>query len=162
MRPRISIKLAAPARSESTHTSAGIKSYEKIGAILAPFHLTLFAIEPFASGAVRRCAGRTDRERRSICMRPEWTGLGLKFTAETVRDLFGEHDLLNHYCVALRRKIAAILEPVQTKPQVKVKPAPKAPRAETRIPAIERKIALGLQLLDLKSKATGHGRRIPS
>jgi hypothetical protein len=97
-------------------------------------------------------------------MRPEWTGLGLKFTAilETVRDLFGEHDLLDHYCVALRRKIAAILEPVQTKPQVKVKPAPKAPRAETRIPAIERKIALGLQLLDLKSKATGHGRRIPS
>lgn len=103
----------------------------------------------------------------SSCMRPEWTGLGLKWieafdqiplTAilETVRDLFGEHDLLDHYCVALRRKIAAILEPVQTKPQVKVKPAPKAPRAETRIPAIERKIALGLQLLDLKSKAIGN------
>src|ERR1700722_11332781 len=72
----------------------------------------------------------------------------------TLRDLFGEHDISEYYCVALRRKIAAILEPVQAKPQEKIKPALKPPLSVTRIPAIEKKIALGLQLLDLQSKAS--------
>jgi hypothetical protein len=56
----------------------------------------------------------------SPCMRPEWTGPGvrwiecfdsipLKSMLNTLRDLFGKQDLFDHYCVALRRKIAAIL-----------------------------------------------------
>jgi hypothetical protein len=99
----------------------------------------------------------------SSCMRPEWTGLGvrwiecfdsipLKSMLNTLRDLFGEHDLLDHYCVALRRKIAAILEPVQIKPQEKkVKPAPKPPLSVTRVPAIVKSIELGIALLALRT-----------
>jgi hypothetical protein len=76
----------------------------------------------------------------SSCMRPEWTGLGVRWIEcfdsiplrsmlNTLRDLFGEQGLLDHYCIALRRKIAAILEPVQAKPQEeKVRhPSPSVP-----------------------------------
>jgi hypothetical protein len=105
----------------------------------------------------------------SSCMRPEWTGLGvrwiecfdsipLKSMLSTLRDLFGEHDLLDHYCVALRRKIAAILEPVQTAPQEKkkVKPQPKPPLSVSRVPAIEKSIELGKALLALRAATTSN------
>ena len=99
----------------------------------------------------------------SSCMRPEWTGLGvrwiecfdsipLKSMLNTLRDLFGEHDLSEYYCVALRRKIAAILEPVQAAPQEekKGKPQPKPPPLVTRVPAIVKNIELGTALLALR------------
>jgi hypothetical protein len=97
----------------------------------------------------------------SSCMRPEWTGLGVRWIEcfdsiplrsmlNTLRDLFGEHDLLDHFCVALRRKIAAMLEPVQIKPQEKVKPEPKPPLSVTRVPAIVKNIELGMALLALR------------
>jgi hypothetical protein len=84
----------------------------------------------------------------SSCMRPEWTDRGLewiqcfdsiplKSMLNTLRDLFGEHDLSEYYCVALRRKIAAILEPVQGAPQEqkKAKPPPKPPQFDDPNPA---------------------------
>jgi hypothetical protein len=88
------------------------------------------------------------------CMRPEWTGLGvrwiecfdsipLKSVLNTLRDLFGEHNLSEYYCVSLRRKIAAILEPVQTAPQEKNKVNPEPPPVSvTRVPAIVKMIEL--------------------
>jgi hypothetical protein len=95
-------------------------------------------------------------------MRPEWTGLGLEWieafdriplTAilETVRALFGEQDLWSHYCLALRRKIAAILDPAEAKPQEKVKPPLKPPLSVSRVPAIEKSIELGVALLVLRA-----------
>jgi len=109
----------------------------------------------------------------SICMRPEWTGLGLKWietfdqiplTAilETVRDLFGDHGLWQNYCRALRRKIAAILEPADAKP-AKVKPAPKPPLSATRIPMIEKQISIGSELLAIRASIPGNtefGRQV--
>jgi hypothetical protein len=100
----------------------------------------------------------------SSCMRPEWTGLGLEWieafdqiplTAilETVRALFGEQDLWSHYCLALRRKIARILEPAKAKPgkPAKVKAKPKPPLSLSRVPAIVKRIELGVALLALRA-----------
>jgi hypothetical protein len=97
----------------------------------------------------------------SSCMRREWTDRGLewiqcfdsiplKSMLNTLRDLFGEQDLLDHYCVALRRKIAARIEPIQAIPQADVKPAPKPSLSETRVPAIVKSIELGMALLALR------------
>jgi hypothetical protein len=76
---------------------------------------------------------------------------------ETMRslDIFSEESISTYMEIAIRNRIAKILEPVVPEP-VKIKPPPKPPRAVTRIPAIEKKIALGLQLLDAQSKATGN------
>jgi hypothetical protein len=73
--------------------------------------------------------------------------------AATLRDLdlFQEKLLGEYLSIAIRNKILKILEPVAAKP-VKVKREPKAPRSQSRIPEIERNIALGLQLLELKAK----------
>jgi hypothetical protein len=73
--------------------------------------------------------------------------------AATLRDLdlFQEKSLSEYLSIAIRNKILKILEPVAAKP-VKVKREPKAPRSQSRIPEIERNIALGLQLLELKAK----------
>ena len=73
----------------------------------------------------------------------------LRELLETMRglDLFDEKSLGTHMGIALRNRITKILEPVVPEP-VKVKPPPKPPRAVARIPAIERKIALGLKLLN--------------
>lgn len=59
-------------------------------------------------------------------------------------------------CRALRIKISKFLQPAQPSKPAKVKLQPKPPRAVTRIPAIEKKIGLGLQLLDLRSKTQGN------
>lgn len=101
----------------------------------------------------------------STVMEPKWTEQGLRWIEawdaipltsilQTLRDLLGEQDIWQFYCRALRRKIARTLEPAQAKPgkQPKVKAAPKPPPHITRIPAIEKKIGLGLQLLELRSK----------
>jgi hypothetical protein len=110
----------------------------------------------------------------SSCMRPQWTGLGLTWIAafdaiplvailETVRALFGEQDLWSHYCLALRRKIAAILDPAEAKPQEKVKPPPKPPLSVSRVPAIEKSIELGVALLAIRASIPGNtefGRQV--
>jgi hypothetical protein len=49
-----------------------------------------------------------------------------------------------------------LLELVEAMPQAKVKSVPKPPRAVKRVSAIEKKIAFGLQLLDLQLKASGN------
>jgi hypothetical protein len=66
-------------------------------------------------------------------------------------DLFPERELSGDLGTAIRNKITRILEPpVVEQPKPKAKPKP-PPRYITRIPAIEKKIALGLQLLELRS-----------
>jgi hypothetical protein len=112
----------------------------------------------------------------SSCMRPEWTGLGLKWieafdhiplTAilETMRslDLFSQQNIGHYLSIALRNKLARILEPARAKPCKPAKPAPKPPLSVTRIPQIEKNIALGLELLAVRSSISGNtqfGRQV--
>jgi hypothetical protein len=104
----------------------------------------------------------------SSCLTPELTNRGLNVIEafdriplvpilETMRglDLFGENSLGYYYSIAIRNKLAAIMEPADrpaSKP-VQVKREPKSPRSVTRIPEIEQKIALGMELLALRATA---------
>jgi hypothetical protein len=103
----------------------------------------------------------------SLCMKPQWTALGHRWVEafdriplvslmETLRDLFGDKDVGQHLPTVIRNKLYAILEPAEAKPAAKVKLPPKPPRAVTRVDAVEKKIALGLQWLDLRSKTEGN------
>src|SRR5664279_3627856 len=95
----------------------------------------------------------------SSCMRPEWTGLGLKWIEsfdrvplvslmETLRDLFGEKNIGQHLPTVIRNKLYAILvEPAEAKPTAKVKLPPKPPRAVTRVHEVEKNVALGMELI---------------
>lgn len=99
----------------------------------------------------------------SSCMKPQWTSKGLAWIEAfdqipllslrgSLRDLFGEKDVRQHLETVIRRKLYAILEPAQTKPQAKVKLPPKPPRSLTRIPAIEANIAIGIKLQALRAQ----------
>ena len=106
----------------------------------------------------------------SSCMRPEWTGLGLKWIEsfdrvplvslmETLRDLFGEKNIGQHLPTVIRNKLYAILvEPAEAKPTAKVKLPPKPPLSVSRIPAIEKNIALGVGLLALRAATPGNSQ----
>jgi hypothetical protein len=91
-------------------------------------------------------------------LRPEWTARGLELIEafdqiplmpllETLRsvDIFREESLGHYMSIALRNKLAAILEPAVAKP-AKVKQAPKPPLAVTRVPQIEKAISFGVEL----------------
>jgi hypothetical protein len=86
-----------------------------------------------------------------MCMRPEWTGLGLKWIEsfdkiplsailQTMRslDLFSEHSIGHYFSIVIRNKVWAILEPSVSKPapvrakRIKRRPSP------TRWPADQR------------------------
>jgi hypothetical protein len=104
----------------------------------------------------------------SSCLTPELTNHGLELleafdqiplmsVLETMRslDLFSEKSIGWYYSIAIRNKLAAILEPAArpaTKP-VQVKREPKPPRALTRVPGVEAMVALGVKLLELRSTA---------
>ena len=102
----------------------------------------------------------------SLCMRPEWTSKGVAWidafdkipllgTLKTLVDLFGEKAAAEHLKEVLRRKLWRIFGPdvVPAAKPVKVKSLPKPPASVTRIPVIEKRIALGLKLLELKAKS---------
>jgi hypothetical protein len=72
-------------------------------------------------------------------------------------DLFAESSLSRYMSIALRNKLAAILEPTKVKP-AKVKLLPKPPLAVTRIPVIEKAIAMGLELLTLRARISCNKR----
>jgi hypothetical protein len=105
----------------------------------------------------------------SSCMRPIWVNRGLDWiaafdqiplvgTLNKLRDLdlFDKNELAHYYALSIRRRLWKLFGPDAAPEAPKVKQPPKQPRAVTRIPAIEKKIALGLQLLDLRSKAEGN------
>jgi hypothetical protein len=105
----------------------------------------------------------------SSCVTSELTNRGLQLIEafdkiplvsilETMRglDLFREESLSYYLSIVVRNKLAAILQAARPASKtVRVKSEPKPPRTVTRISAIERKIALGLQLENLKSKTSG-------
>lgn len=65
-------------------------------------------------------------------------------------DVFTESDLHHWYGRSIRNKLRAILEPRQVSKPARVKPSPKVPLSVTRVPAIEKNIALGVDLLALR------------
>lgn len=109
----------------------------------------------------------------SGALRPGWTSRGLELIEAfdkiplmsllaTLRDLFGFKDAGHHLEAVIRRKLFAILQPVEAKPR-KVKPEPKPvepkpPRSITRIPEIEKSIALGIELLALRAATPSNTR----
>jgi hypothetical protein len=64
-------------------------------------------------------------------------------------DLFSEKSIGLHYSIAIRNKLAAILEPATKSVQVKRKQKP--PRALSRVPGVEAMVALGVKLIELRS-----------
>lgn len=96
--------------------------------------------------------------------RPQWTGLGVGFIAGfDAVDLkglldrmvglkcFDRYSLYQHYALALRGRLWEIFGPDIAPEPVKVKPPAKLPLAVTRIPEIERRIAVGAEMLALRS-----------
>ena len=71
-------------------------------------------------------------------------------------DLFTEKEIAHHYEIGIERRLWRIFGPDVVPAAPKPKAQPKPPRAVTRIPAIEKKIALGLQLLDVQSKVSSN------
>jgi hypothetical protein len=84
----------------------------------------------------------------SLCMRPEWTNKGLAWIEafdriplttilQTMRslDLFSERSIGHYYAIDLRNKLAAIFEPLVSKP------APVRAKREARIGRAKRRPA---------------------
>jgi hypothetical protein len=107
----------------------------------------------------------------SGALRPEWTSRGLELIEafdkiplvsllETMRslDLFSEKSIGHYYGIALRNKLAKILKPSALPKPVKVKAVPKPLRSVTRIPEIEKCIALGVDLLRLRAEIPSNSR----
>lgn len=108
----------------------------------------------------------------SSCLTPEIIDRGLEVIEamdkipllsilETMRglDAFDGYSLDHYYSIAIRNKLAAILKPAA---RSAAKPAqvkqPKPPRSLTRIPEIERNIALGVKLLALRAAIPGNAQ----
>jgi hypothetical protein len=106
----------------------------------------------------------------SSCLTPALTDRGLELieafdkiavleVLATMRslDIFSETSLAHYLSLAIRNKLRAILEPAlpATKPMA-AKPAPKPPRSLSRIPEVEKNIALGLKLLGLRAATPHH------
>jgi hypothetical protein len=98
----------------------------------------------------------------SLCMRPQWVSRGvgwiaafddipLVVTLQTLVGLFGQREAARHFPSVLKRKLWQAFGPdvvVGAKP---AKRAPKPPASVTRVAGIERKIELGLKLIELRS-----------
>jgi hypothetical protein len=103
----------------------------------------------------------------SMCMLPAWTKgiawleafdkIPLRSILETMRglDLFGENALGHYYQIALRNKLAQILNAAEAPKPAKQKAERKPPRVITQVAGVAKNIALGLELLDLR-RAISH------
>jgi hypothetical protein len=76
-------------------------------------------------------------------------------TLNKLRDLnlFDKNELSHFYALSIRRKLWKIFGPDVASAAPKVKQPPKQPRTMTRVPVIERRIALGVELLRLKANS---------
>jgi hypothetical protein len=104
----------------------------------------------------------------SLCLRPQWVALGVGWVEafdqiplaamlQTLVDLFGEKAAAQHFPGVLKRKLWQAFGPdvvVGAKP---AKPAPKPPRALTRVAGVEKYVRLGLDLLELRSAIKSNG-----
>jgi hypothetical protein len=103
----------------------------------------------------------------SSCLRPEWTSRGLDFIAAFDKidlrgllavmrwtEAFDERDLSGHLFRAIRSRLAKAFG-TDKKPAAPAKPklrrVLKPPAKLTRVPVIEKRVALGLKLLELKA-----------
>jgi len=97
-------------------------------------------------------------------MRLQWTSKGIAWieafdqiplveTLQTLVALFGEKSGSEHLPEVLRRKLWQIFGPDVAAAPAKVEAPPKPPAKVTRVPIIEKRIALGLQLLELKAQS---------
>jgi hypothetical protein len=109
----------------------------------------------------------------SSCLTPEIINRGLAVIEafdripllailETMRslDLFSEDSIGSYYSVAIRNKLRAILQPAvlpAAKP-IKVKREPKPPLSVSRIPMVEKYVALGVKLLTLRATTPSNTR----
>ena len=105
----------------------------------------------------------------SLCMRPQWASRGVAWieafdqiplvaTLQTPVDLFGEKEAAQRLRDVLHRKLWQIFGPdVASVKPAKAKAALKPRRSLTRVPGVEKNIALGLELLALRS-ATANNR----
>jgi hypothetical protein len=89
---------------------------------------------------------------RGVALLEAFDKVRLTEILQTMRslDLFSEKSIGHYYSVAIRNKLAAILEPAAVKP-AKAKLPPKPPLSVSRIPQIERAISLGKELLALRA-----------
>jgi hypothetical protein len=100
------------------------------------------------------------------CMRATWIRRGIEWIAAFDRiplvdilnklrelDLSPENELQHHYAIGIERRLWRIFGP-DVAPAPKAKAPRKSARAATRILAVEKKIAFGLQLLDVQSTAS--------
>jgi hypothetical protein len=98
----------------------------------------------------------------SSCLRPRWTSRGVAWieafdqiplaaTLQTLVDLFGKEAAPQYLRDVLRRKLWQIFGPDVAPVAKPAKLAPKPPRALSRVPGVERNVALGLDLLKLRS-----------
>src|SRR6478752_38501 len=98
----------------------------------------------------------------SSCLRPKWTSRGVAWieafdqiplaaTLQTLVDLFGKEASAQHLRDVLRGKLWQIFGPDVAPVAKPAKLAPKPPRALSRAPGVERNVALGLDLLKLRS-----------
>jgi hypothetical protein len=83
---------------------------------------------------------------------------------ETMRslDIFSEESISTYMEIAIRNRIAKILEPVVPEP-VKIKPPPKPPQSAARIPLIEKQISIGSELFAIRASIPGNtefGRQV--
>lgn len=97
------------------------------------------------------------------CMRSQWTQttawleafdqISLVALLESMHALgiLSEKSIAGYLAIAIENRLWRIFGPDVT-PQEPVKPAPKPPAKVTRIPIIEKRIALGLELLALRSE----------
>src|ERR1035437_2456799 len=81
---------------------------------------------------------------------------------ETMRslDLFSEASIGSYYSVAIRNKLRAILQPavLPAARPIKVKREPKPPLSVSRIPMVEKYVALGVKLLTLRATTPSNTR----
>jgi hypothetical protein len=112
----------------------------------------------------------------SMAMRPQWTERGLAWIEafdqirlteilQTMRglDLFSEKNLPHYLSTVLYNKLCKILTPAKPALKPSATREPKLPASLLRVPGVEKKIRLGLDLLALRSAIKSHreyGRQV--
>jgi hypothetical protein len=99
-------------------------------------------------------------------MRPQWTSTGIRWleafdripllsTLDAMRslELFRESSLGEYLGISIQNRLWKAFGPDELPKPVKVKPPKKPPARVTRVPVIEKRIELGLKLIELRSRA---------